>query len=273
MGARVPGWVQMSADLHTLTGAYAVDALLPEERARFDGHRSACAACRREVAELQATASYLATLLERTPPPALRRRVLDEVDRTRQVAPLTRRAVPQDLADRSTTAGAGAPRRGARGPAWWWSGGLVAAAAALGAVLVVGPSLPGAGAPDGRQDPAVTGPSVTGIMAAPDADELTATGPDGAFARVLLSVSRGEAVLVAHGLEPAPAGHAYALWLIDEERARPAGMLDVDVAGRGERLLEGDLDRAVAIGVTVEPEGGTSQPTSEPVLLFELAHA
>ena len=48
------------ADLHTLTGAYAADALDPVERDAFERHLQECADCRQEVAELRATTARLA---------------------------------------------------------------------------------------------------------------------------------------------------------------------------------------------------------------------
>ena len=39
----------MSTDLHTLSGAYALNALSPEEAEEFRKHLEACAACRQEV--------------------------------------------------------------------------------------------------------------------------------------------------------------------------------------------------------------------------------
>ncbi|WP_422664489.1 zf-HC2 domain-containing protein [Streptomyces mirabilis] len=47
------------ADLHTLTGAYALPALDEEERGRFDRHAADCESCRREVRELAAAAARL----------------------------------------------------------------------------------------------------------------------------------------------------------------------------------------------------------------------
>ena len=48
------------SDIHTLSGAYALDALLDLERAEFERHLSACDACRAEVASLREAASHLA---------------------------------------------------------------------------------------------------------------------------------------------------------------------------------------------------------------------
>ena len=75
------------ADLHTLTGAYAADALDPVERDEFERHLQECADCRQEVAELRATTARLAGASYEMPAAELRGRVLDEVSRTRQEAP------------------------------------------------------------------------------------------------------------------------------------------------------------------------------------------
>ena len=51
---RLPGGSAMSTDLHTLSGAYALDALSAEEAEEFRTHLDGCQACREEVRELQA---------------------------------------------------------------------------------------------------------------------------------------------------------------------------------------------------------------------------
>ncbi len=35
-------------------------------------------------------------------------------------------------------------------------------------------------------------------------------------------------------------------------------------------LLEGDASGATAVGITVEPDGGSKKPTSAPIAMFEL---
>ena len=75
-------------DVHTLTGAYAADALPDDERREFDQHLEQCPACRQEVAELAATAARLGAAVSAPAPEAMRARVLAEVARTRQVSPV-----------------------------------------------------------------------------------------------------------------------------------------------------------------------------------------
>ena len=62
-------------EIHALSGAYAVDALDPEEKAQFEEHLGSCAACRAEVASLRETTALLAETAEADPPPALRDRL------------------------------------------------------------------------------------------------------------------------------------------------------------------------------------------------------
>ncbi len=77
-------------------------------------------------------------------------------------------------------------------------------------------------------------------------------------------------VLVLHDLQPLPAGQIYELWLIPEEGAPvPAGLVQVDEDGHAAATLAA-ADLAVnyaAIGVSIEPESGSQQPTGPIVLL------
>ena len=51
----------------------------------------------------------------------------------------------------------------------------------------------------------------------------------------------------------------------------PAGLMTK--AGDNKVLLKGDAAKATGVGITVEPEGGSKQPTTEPIALFELGKA
>jgi anti-sigma-K factor RskA/sigma-70-like protein len=62
----------------------------------------------------------------------------------------------------------------------------------------------------------------------------------------------------------------YELWYADGGTMRPAGLLDGGDATTV--LMDGKVDRATAMGVTVEPDGGSPQPTSDPLLLIPFGH-
>lgn len=242
----------MTADIHTLTGAYAADALDADERRLFERHLDACDACAREVAELQATTARLGAAVAQAPPPDLRARVMAEIDRTRQEAPRLPAGHARGPEPRSRWSRLAAPV----------AAGFALLAVAAGAVVTYyhGEMT------ELEQHQA----RVNEVMAAPDMRMVETHGDDGAMARAVVSPSMGEAVLVVDRMAPAPREHTYELWVIDDEGATPAGMFDVDDRGRVTQLLAGDFADARAIGVTVEPMGGSPQPTSDPVMVLEL---
>ncbi|MFD5632780.1 zf-HC2 domain-containing protein, partial [Streptomyces sp. NPDC127077] len=78
-----------TADLHTLTGAYALHALDDDERERFERHAADCADCAQEVRELTATAARLGLAVTDSPGPALKDQVMRRITTVRQEAPRT----------------------------------------------------------------------------------------------------------------------------------------------------------------------------------------
>ena len=60
-----------------LTGAYALDALDEQERARFEAHLASCADCAAEVRSLRAAAAELSHTTSTAPPPGLRADILE----------------------------------------------------------------------------------------------------------------------------------------------------------------------------------------------------
>lgn len=221
-------------DLHTLTGAYAIDAVDDVERADFERHLAGCEACRDEVAELQATAALLCSLTETSPPDGLRQRVLADVATVRPLPPVTETR---------------RPRRGRR------LGLMVAAAVAVVAGGV------GIAQPWHEQVPI----STQVIEASDVTKHQLAIGP--ATATVYRSRSVGRAVLVTRGLPAPPAGKVYEMWLQNAAGVmEPAGLM----SHNGTVTLKGDARAATAVGITVEPVGGSDAPTSKPVAIFDL---
>jgi anti-sigma-K factor RskA len=236
------------SDIHALSGAYAIDALDDIERAQFERHLAECAECRAEVEGLREAGSMLAEAVSAAPPPGLRDRVLADIKTVRPLPPVT---VPVTE-----------KRRRFRPVA------LVAAAAAviaLGAGAVVWQPW----ADETSQSPQLS--AADQIRQAPDAEEYTQSLPGGAEATLLRSRELNKAVLVTENMPPPPAGKTYELWLNQEGVGMvPAGLMD---ATKTEVPLDGDADTAIGAGITVEPEGGSEEPTLPPVTLFEFENA
>jgi len=253
----------MSPDLHHLSGAYAVDALDDDERTSFEQHLAVCAACRAEVAELSAAAGSLASLTEATPPPSLRASVLSDIAQVRPLPPLTEDAgAPDDSAPDAGAPDAGGtvlPIRRRPRTAWF-------AAAAAAAVIAIGGLAWSPWSDDaGSQSP------MAQVTAADDAMTVSTT-KDGATAEVAYSKQLGKAAISVTGMEPAPDGMTYQLWYVGPAgTATPAGLLGVDGEGSGQALLTGQATPTDKVAMTMEPAGGSAQPTTDPVVVLALA--
>lgn len=245
-----------SPDVHTLTGAYALDALAEFERRQFEAHLAECPDCAGEVAELRATAARLGVAVAEPPPEHLRQRVLDQIARTRQEAPFTGRPSP---------ARSGAHRRVTRLVA---IAAAIAVAAAVGlGVVVVRTQHQLDGARGELSQAQARYGSVAAVLSAPDARADTNTIPGVGSATVLVSHSLDRAVMVVSGLAVPPAKHTYQAWLIGGSGLpRSAGLLDVAGTRSVTPLSVGGLDGATVIKLTVEPAGGSAQPTTVPIM-------
>ena len=76
------------AALHTLVGAYVLDAVTRQERADFERHVLTCEQCREDVSGLREAAAQLATAAAVSPRPALREQIVRTAGRTRQLPPV-----------------------------------------------------------------------------------------------------------------------------------------------------------------------------------------
>ncbi|MFF4171090.1 anti-sigma factor domain-containing protein [Streptomyces sp. NPDC001744] len=244
-----------ASDIHTLAGAYALDALDTGETGAFTRHLDRCEACRHEVAEFHATTARLAAATAQEPPAALKRRTLDAVDGVRQL--------PPRLHAPPTAAGPGARLRRGALP-------LGLAASLVTAAVLAGLAVRQHQEADrARQEARQVQQSLdtlSGVLAAPDAGTVHGRAANGALATLVTSSSRNEAVFTATGL-PAPApGKTYQLWLQHDGTMRPAGFVRRD----GSVLVDGDPARATALGLTLEPSGGSPRPTTAPLLVLRM---
>ena len=247
---------RLRSSQHTLTGVYALDALDTDaEVARFERHLARCQGCTGQVRGFRATATRLGMAVSRPPPPALRAAVMDEVPRTRQLPALDDRPGHRRAAPRPTWL----PRLAAAGAAI----GL-AAAITLGVVLVNTQNQ----LSQARHQLSVTKTELAAINAvrtASDATLVTKATPIGGTVTVVSSASRDQIVVTTRGLPALRAGKVYQLWLIGSNgnRIRSEGLLVLHNGRTGPVLISGVLSGDI-FGITLEPAGGTVQPTVKP---------
>ncbi len=249
----------MTDSLHALSGAYVVDALDDFDRAAFEHHLAGCRDCQAEVASLREATTLMADDAALTPPASLRDSVLAGIKTIRPLPPEQESQTPTEQVQAPEPIATVLPMRPRRRRLTM----LVAAAAAVVAV--------GAGAvyQPWQDNSTSTLSAADQVLAASDAKRFEIKFDDGATATVVRSLSQGRAVLVTRNMAAPPEGKAFELWLQDEQGSMiPAGLMTR--AGDHKILLKGDAANATGVGITVEPAGGSPEPTSEPIALFDL---
>jgi anti-sigma-K factor RskA len=242
-------------DLHSLSGAYALDALEPgAERDRFTRHLSRCQSCASEVRGFREVATALAFATAAEPPAELRDRVLAAAARTRQQPPEVRTHAR--------------PRR-ARSRVPWvpWLSGVVATASIVVAVLF---GFAQAHTQDELNQVRAENQAISLLLSAPKAKLLTYPVTHGGVATVVLAADRHELAVVTTGLPALPPGKVYQLWLIGKPTITSAGLLPPAKDGQTPAVLATGVVKGDALGLTVEPAGGSAQPTTKPILALPL---
>jgi anti-sigma-K factor RskA len=228
----------MTPDIHTLAGAYVLDAIEPDERASFETHLSQCDSCRQEVAALRRAAASLGESLATAPPPELRTRVLALAERTPQLPPSVR-----DLPS-------AAPRR--RRTTRWLAAAAAVVAFAAGGVAVQ----------QALEDHPPAAVTAAEVFSSSDAQTRT-IAIRGGQARIAMSRELGLIAFDASDMPTLPGGRTYQLWVIDDTGPHSAGVVD-----RPSLTLAIPAPDA-QVALTTEPAGGSAQPTTEPLFTVE----
>ena len=226
------------SDVHTLTGPYVLDALPHDERARFEQHLTECAFCTTEVAELREAAIKLATQVATPPPPALKADVMSAIEQTRQLPPL----VPG-------TKDEVARRRFSRRSVLSLAAAALAVAASGGIAIDQYRD---------KQDAIQANERMAAVLAEPDARTVHGRVNGGGQATVVMSARADAAVVVLQDLPKLSDDRTWQLWMIDPDRtAHSVGL----AAGDLTTVLDGSVTGMIAFGLTIEPTGGSPEPT------------
>ena len=260
-------------DIHGLSGAYAVDAVDPVDGALFEAHMSGCSQCQAEVASLRAAATELTSLTLTSPPASLRTAILADIRVVRPLPPLVAPDVapaPELVESSKPPAASQSPvptsleskrsERAQRAPLRQWLAGVAAAAVLATGGLAWHPWTSGTGS--------VQQIAMEQVLQAKDAQHFEKKVGD-ATATIVRSPSLKKAVIVTANLPAAPGGKVYELWLQQGATMIRAGLLPAGDANTF--LLEGDAASASAVGITVEPAGGSETPTLPPVAVISFA--
>jgi Anti-sigma-K factor rskA/Putative zinc-finger len=243
--------------VHDLSGAYALDALDDAERDRFERHLRRCPSCAEDVRQMTSTATALAMAMTAEPPPGLKQRVLAAAQATPQLPPLPEAAAAKRRRGRHVTRSAWFPR-------------LALGVAAVGVAAAVVLAVVTVSTQDRLDTAQAQNQAIAAVLAAPDAQIATATSSAGGNATVVLSYAQQKMIFTSSGFPRLPNAKVYELWLLSTGPARSAGLLPEPADGKTAPVLASGLTSADKVGVTVEPAGGTSSPTTTPILVMTL---
>lgn len=277
-------------DIRTLTAAYALGAVDAEEAAEFEALLERDPVLRAEVEELRATAADLAWTAEPVDPsPRLKVDIMAMLDVTPQLPPLVaptaatdddRRPAPVTelrlAASAPAVPGASAPSSSAprerlgsasarASERWFRKPGALIGVAAAAVVLVVGGVVVGTnvGGPGTSQAPVAS--AYERVTTASDVviDKRDVVG--GGTATVYFSASEAKTAVVLNDASPLPEGRVLQMWYVGASGPVSAGVMPA-ADGAGHAVLDGSYTPGDTVAITVEPEGGSEQPTTEPIV-------
>jgi anti-sigma-K factor RskA len=236
---------------------HALGALDAVERAAIEKHLEECSACRRELQQLRGDLALLALSASGPKPPTRSR-------------------------ERLMAAIAKEPRGRPRARGVWWNAFEWAAAAAL--VIMLGLLLHQntnlrqrvgdlESISTNQDQQLLQAKQLLATLTSPDAAHFTLVAgktPPQPQGKAIYVRSSGTLVFLASNMPAIPPQKAYELWLIPKSGAPiPAGLFKPDAHGAAaviKPLLPVGVE-AKTFAITVEPETGSSAPTSQPIMV------
>ncbi len=238
--------------------AYALGALDTDEIVTLEHHLKNCKECEAELAEYKSvTVGLLQSAPPRTPPPELRRRLAAQLPshQTRNRTPLIHFFSQFSLGQ--------------------------AAAAALIIILLASNLYSSIQIRDLKQQQSALAErllneqAAIAILAYPGTQTLPVNADvQNLTGSMLVDKDKSTAVLFLWYLPELEATQTYQAWLIDANGKRISGGLFTPVAGQGYTTVTLQspvpMRNFIGIGVTIEPQGGSENPTGPRVLIVNL---
>lgn len=106
----------------------------------------------------------------------------------------------------------------------------------------------------------------------PDSQAMSLSGTEtlpGAHGQLIANPNDASAVLIVSGLPALEPGLVYQFWLVEGDAQQGVGVFSVDAQGVGTLQIstEATIGSYDAMGITVEPGGGSQQPTGDMIML------
>lgn len=247
-----------------LAEVYALDAVSDAERSAIEEYVKTAPEAEREsfnerVRQARETLAVAFTA-EEEPPADLFGRIVAQLPvnpaaEERHEAPAAQPPAADDLAAARERRDV---RRRASGMRNWLIGVAAAAVIALGGV--------GVGAYMANQnDP------LTQVLQAQDVRQATVDVSGGGTATVSISPSKDALVVRMKDVPAPPPGKVYQMWLIPKDGSTPVSQGLMDAEALSKPAVVKGISSAASLGITVEPAGGSSAPTSATVAAAPLS--
>lgn len=287
------------------SGAYVLGALSAEEEEEFERHLTESETTRNEVTELRETASLLGfAVAPVTPSPELKANLMAMLASTPQLpkqlpneAPSAQASSTQDAGIATTvddavlspappvqlsvvppvastedeSAPAAAPpvvtSSERKAKARWFNKPAIAISSIAAAIaLIVGGGVVTNQISDSNYQ-RQQADQLAAINSADDMQQAAAAVSTGGTATLVWSEELGKSAVIVDGLEELPSDKTYELWYIGADGViTAAGLMDVANTDSTWRVLDGQMAAGDTVGVTIEPKGGSEQPTTEPIV-------
>jgi anti-sigma-K factor RskA len=248
-----------------LKDAYVLGALPEEERLSFEEYLAAHPERQAEIDELGAVAGLLAFApQEQEPSPELRNRVMEVVEAEAAPHRVTRRSVSARIGDYLSV------RSLALGAAALLVIGLLSWNVLLQGQVedLQGQVQDAQGQVQDLQGQVKDARNQRQLQQSPTIKLEGSWADQGANAEVA-SIHKDQIILVARDMPSVPEDRTCQIWVISNDVPKPSGLFQPDGNGTATPITN-SIRKADVIAVTVEPAGGSEQPTSDPVLLAEL---
>jgi anti-sigma-K factor RskA len=290
------------AELRDMAPAYVLGALSEAEHSAFEQAMAASPELAQEVDAYRAVVTHIGSAQELTPPPAVRARFLDKISAQRSaqetaaaippVVPPT--ATPVEKPSLTVSTGGGMPvvHRSPEKPLHerGWLTGVIAVGLAASLLFAIqrNSQVTSLTAQLSQRDSILAARTVQLAQSDSTLNTLLEAGrnlvlvnlvtapENGPSMQFFWNVKTGKGVIHAVGLQPADSGKIYQLWLIKDGKAVPSRTFNTGTNNTG-LLSDIDLPTATtgvtAVAITVEPAGGSPQPTTTPFLVGEIPKA
>lgn len=255
-------------EIEELAGAYALDALTEDELSRVEEHLATCANPHPAILDLREAASLLAFAAPTVEPPAGLGQRIAAAAVAESEAPGRRFEGASSRVDRLAPS---APRPPVRSQ--WHRGPLPLALAAVFALLALGLGWWGfMQHQDLQRQRAETARDAAVLADLSSGSEAVETAPAGSLhpAIIVQPHSGGSAYLLLDWPQAA-AGRTYQAWLIPQgQKPVSAGVFSGSRSGFQIVRLTRPISGAQVFAVTLEPLGGSDQPTTQPFIVRQL---